>query len=103
MARCTLCQKSPVAGSAVSHSQVHTKRRFKPNLQKVNGLLLCTRCLKAIKKTKRVEEEAEAERALELQKAKEKEEMAETTEIEAKPEPKPKKKVKKSKKDKEDK
>jgi large subunit ribosomal protein L28 len=73
MARCTLCQKGPVSGSAVSHSQIHTKRTFKPNLQKVNGLLLCTKCLKAIKKTKRVEEAQIAERAAELQKAKEEE------------------------------
>ena len=71
MARCTLCQKGPTSGSAVSHSQIHTKRTFKPNLQKVNGLLLCTKCLKAIKKTKRVEDEAALARAAELQKAKE--------------------------------
>ena len=50
MARCTLCDKKAVAGSNVSHSQVHTKRRFKPNLQKVSGLLLCTQCLRTIKK-----------------------------------------------------
>lgn len=71
MARCTLCQKSPVSGSAVSHSQIHTKRTFKPNLQKVNGLLLCTRCLKAIKKTKKAEEIAAEEREAERLKAKE--------------------------------
>lgn len=71
MARCTLCQKSPVSGSAVSHSQIHTKRTFKPNLQKVNGLLLCTRCLKAIKKTKRAEEAEAEERAAERMKVKE--------------------------------
>ena len=50
MARCVICDKKAVAGSNVSHSQVHTKRKFKPNLQKVNGLLLCTRCLKSIRK-----------------------------------------------------
>jgi len=50
MARCSICRKSAVSGSNVSHSQVHTKRKFKPNLQKVNGLILCTRCLKSIKK-----------------------------------------------------
>ena len=71
MARCTLCQKGPVSGSAVSHSQIHTKRTFKPNLQKVNGLLLCTRCLKVIKKTKEAEETAAKERVAERLKAKE--------------------------------
>ncbi|MCX6808768.1 MAG: 50S ribosomal protein L28 [Candidatus Berkelbacteria bacterium] len=50
MARCAICTKSAVAGNQVSHSQIHTKRKFKPNLQKVSGLMLCTRCLKTIKK-----------------------------------------------------
>ena len=50
MARCTICDKKAVSGSNVSHSQVHTKRRFKPNLQKVSGLVLCTKCLRTIKK-----------------------------------------------------
>ena len=53
MARCTLCERSAVSGNAVSHAQNHTKRKFKPNLQKVNGLLLCTRCLKTIKTIQR--------------------------------------------------
>lgn len=55
MARCTICDKKAVSGSNVSHSQVHTKRKFKPNLQKVNGLLLCTQCLRTIKKIARAE------------------------------------------------
>jgi len=50
MASCTICKKSAVSGSQVSHSQIHTKRKFKPNLQKVCGVLLCTRCLKTMKK-----------------------------------------------------
>ena len=53
MAKCTLCKKGAVSGSQVSHSQIHTKRKFKANLQKVNGLLLCTRCLKTIKTIRR--------------------------------------------------
>lgn len=53
MARCTICQKTARSGSAVSHAQNHTKRRFKPNLQKVNGLVLCTKCLKTIKTIQR--------------------------------------------------
>ena len=53
MAKCTLCNRGAVSGNAVSHAQNHTKRKFKPNLQKVNGLLLCTRCLKTIKTIQR--------------------------------------------------
>lgn len=53
MAICTFCRKRAVSGNAVSHSQIHTKRRFKPNLQKVNGLVLCTKCLRTIKKYQR--------------------------------------------------
>jgi large subunit ribosomal protein L28 len=69
MARCTLCCKSATVGSNVSHSQVHTKRNFSPNLQKVNGLLLCTRCLKTINKQKKIEAEKMQER-LELKQEK---------------------------------
>lgn len=50
MARCQICSKSKTAGNAVSHSQIHTKRQFKPNLQKVGGIVVCTRCLKTVKK-----------------------------------------------------
>lgn len=50
MARCAICLKSATAGSQVSHSQIHTNRKFKPNLQKVGGISICTRCLKTIKK-----------------------------------------------------
>lgn len=50
MGRCQLCTKSATSGNTVSHSQIHTKRKFKPNLQKVSGLLVCTRCLKTIKR-----------------------------------------------------
>ncbi len=53
MAQCTLCRKRAVSGNAVSHSQIHTKRKFKPNLQKVNGLVLCTSCLRTLKKYQR--------------------------------------------------
>lgn len=50
MAKCIICDKRSVSGSAVSHSQIHTKRKFKPNLQKINGVILCTKCLKTIKR-----------------------------------------------------
>jgi large subunit ribosomal protein L28 len=49
-----VCGKKPTAGFAVSHSQRHTKRRWRPNIQRatllVDGQLvkldLCTRCLR---------------------------------------------------------
>jgi large subunit ribosomal protein L28 len=73
MATCTICRKRAVSGNAVSHSQIHTKRRFKPNLQKVNGLVLCTSCLKTIKTAQRIEREKEQARkeAAEAEAAKE--------------------------------
>ncbi len=52
--RCDLCGKGPMAGNNVSHSKVHTKRRFMPNLQKATVLvqgrpqqaIVCTRCIR---------------------------------------------------------
>lgn len=61
MAVCMLCKKRAHTGSNVSHSQIHTKRKFKPNLQKVNGLLLCTQCIRTLKKVAREQKTAEAE------------------------------------------
>lgn len=55
MARCAICYKKAVSGSNVSHSQVHTKRKFKPNLQKVNGIVLCTKCLRSIRRVAETE------------------------------------------------
>jgi len=57
MARCTLCEKHAVSGNTVSHSQIHTKRKFKPNIQKINGILLCTKCIRTIKKYEKIEHE----------------------------------------------
>jgi large subunit ribosomal protein L28 len=58
MAKCDLCGKSPSFGNNVSHSKVHTKRRWKANIQKVTivkdgkpeRLSLCTRCLRTLNK-----------------------------------------------------
>ena len=54
MAVCANCGKTAVAGSNVSHSVVHTKRRFRPNLQpaRVDGrrLLICMRCKRTLRK-----------------------------------------------------
>src|SRR5207247_10117975 len=52
--RCAICGKGPQYGHNVSHSKVHTKRRFMPNLHKarvtIDGrsqtALVCTRCLR---------------------------------------------------------
>jgi large subunit ribosomal protein L28 len=53
--RCDVCGKGPQVGNSVSHSKVHTKRRWMPNLQKVKTVLsgtpmrvqVCAKCLKA--------------------------------------------------------
>ncbi len=55
MARCSICKKRAKSGSNVSHAQNRTKRKFRPNLQKVNGILLCSKCIKTIKKINREE------------------------------------------------
>lgn len=53
---CVFCGKKPQVGNLVSHSNIKTKRRFSPNLQRVrhqfaNGrvqtLTVCTRCLRS--------------------------------------------------------
>lgn len=55
MAVCAICGKAAVSGSNVSHSKVHTKRRFRPNLQRarVDGkrVLICMRCKRTLAKT----------------------------------------------------
>ena len=54
MATCANCGKTAVAGSNVSHSVVHTKRRFHPNLQRarIGGkrVLICMRCKRTLAK-----------------------------------------------------
>ncbi len=58
--KCDLCGKGPLVGNQVSHANNKTKKRTKPNLQRVradvNGrhthLRVCTRCLKAGKVAK---------------------------------------------------
>ncbi len=49
MAKCDLCGKGPVAGRNVPKSQHKTARMFRPNIQKVQGLAVCTRCIRTIK------------------------------------------------------
>lgn len=53
--RCTICGKGVQTGMKVSHSNIRTKRKWAPNLQRVkaivNGspkrILVCTRCLRS--------------------------------------------------------
>lgn len=59
--RCDICGKRPMTGNNVSHSKVHTKRRFLPNLQTAHILRkgrqvkarVCTRCLRTQSKAAR--------------------------------------------------
>jgi large subunit ribosomal protein L28 len=52
---CYVCAKKTVAGNTVSHSNIHTKRVFKPNLRRVKiseqgtvkTVKVCTRCLRS--------------------------------------------------------
>lgn len=61
MAMCEKCGKTKQSGNNVSHSNVHTKRLFRPNIQKttvlVNGiprqLKVCTRCIRTMAKAPR--------------------------------------------------
>lgn len=58
---CDVCGKRPRVGMRVSHSHRRSKRRWKPNIQKVRAtvdgapkrLRVCTSCLKANKIQKR--------------------------------------------------
>lgn len=59
--RCEICGKRPMTGNNVSHSKVHTKRRFMPNLHAatltVDGRAVkvkaCTRCIRTQSKAPR--------------------------------------------------
>ncbi|HOA15000.1 MAG TPA: 50S ribosomal protein L28 [Bacillota bacterium] len=52
---CEVCNKGPVSGHNVSNSEVHTKRRWLPNLHTVKAIVngshrrirVCTNCLKS--------------------------------------------------------
>ena len=61
--RCDICYKSGMSGNNVSHSNRHTKTRFKANVHKQtlfqNGkqikVKICSRCLRSIPKSPRVQ------------------------------------------------
>lgn len=55
MARCEICGKHKSVGHRVSHSNIKTKRRWHPNIQRVRAVVgghtrriyVCTECLKS--------------------------------------------------------
>lgn len=47
---CMICAKCPVSGNNKPHSLHRTKRTIKPNIQKWQGLWICTRCKKTLNK-----------------------------------------------------
>lgn len=57
---CEVCGKGKLSGCNVSHSNRHTKRTWKPNIQRVRAQVegsirrvnVCTRCLRSGKVTK---------------------------------------------------
>ena len=62
MAKCEVCGKTMQTGMKVSHSHIRTKRKWKPNLQRVKVVVggtpqrinVCTRCLRSGKVTRAV-------------------------------------------------
>lgn len=52
---CYVCHKHTISGNTVAHSNKHTKRKWKPNLQsvkiredgKTKRVNVCTRCLRS--------------------------------------------------------
>ncbi|MBP1764445.1 MAG: rpmB [Firmicutes bacterium] len=59
---CQVCGKGEVTGNNVSHSNLKTKRVWKPNIQRVKALVngetkkinICTRCLRTHKVSRAV-------------------------------------------------
>ena len=54
--KCEICGKGQVSGNRVSHSNIHSKRKWNANIQKVqiveNGKVrkanVCTSCMKSV-------------------------------------------------------
>ncbi|NLW59082.1 MAG: 50S ribosomal protein L28 [Firmicutes bacterium] len=54
-ARCDICSKGQQTGNLVSHSNIKTKRVWKPNIKRIKALIngtpktikVCTRCLRS--------------------------------------------------------
>ncbi|MCM8788905.1 MAG: 50S ribosomal protein L28 [Candidatus Omnitrophica bacterium] len=64
--KCEICGKGQKTGNNVSHSNVKTRRRWKPNIQKlrveyegrVRRIAICTQCLKSgkVKRPQKISE-----------------------------------------------
>jgi len=50
---CMMCGKTATSAYNRPHSLHKTKRTVKPNLQLVNGMFVCTRCLRTLKRAER--------------------------------------------------
>ncbi|MBI2436552.1 MAG: 50S ribosomal protein L28 [Candidatus Magasanikbacteria bacterium] len=50
MPKCDMCAKGSKKTANRSHSKVKTLRRQKPNLQKLENLLVCTKCRRTVTK-----------------------------------------------------
>ena len=50
MPKCEICLKGPKKAANRSHSKVKTLRRQKPNLQKLDNHMVCTKCRRTITK-----------------------------------------------------
>lgn len=59
MAKCQRCAKTAISGRKASHAENKTKRKFKPNVQKITYYTpsgekvtnnLCTSCIRRMKK-----------------------------------------------------
>ena len=58
--KCEICGKGQVSGNTVSHSNIHTRRKWNPNIQTVRvnehgtvrKINVCTRCIKSNKVTR---------------------------------------------------
>jgi len=52
---CVVCSKTKTTGFQISHSNIKTKRKWRPNIQRIKIMLngspqrvnVCTRCIKA--------------------------------------------------------
>lgn len=66
--KCKICGKSPKTGNNVSHSNVKTRRIWKPNVQKIlveykgsiERMPVCTQCLKSgkVRRPQKISEES---------------------------------------------
>jgi large subunit ribosomal protein L28 len=69
MAKCLYCKKQQVSGNKVSHSNIKTRTKNNPNIQrlravvgtKLKRVLVCTRCIRAGKVTRPVPRSAQTQ------------------------------------------